>query len=369
MSTSRFEIGASTATTLEIEGRELLSFAGCSYLGLAHHPRVIEALHAGLENQGISSGASRATSGNSVAHVELEEHAARFLGCEAALLVPNGYLANLVVAQGLAADHDLALVDARAHASTRDALAASGWNVAEYAHADAGDASRVLREHRPSSVAIFTDGVYPASKTIAPLRDLLALLPRDRGTLVVDDCHASGVLGARGRGTCEHFGLSDPRIVITTTLSKAFGCLGGLIAGTAQVVERVRERSRAFVCASPIPPALARAGSAAIRELEEHPERLARLRANASRLREHFAKLDLPAPELDLPVFAFTLRPAERMERVQRALLERGIFVPMLRYPDGFDDEHGYLRVAVNAEHSPADVGRLSRELESALRS
>jgi 7-keto-8-aminopelargonate synthetase-like enzyme len=375
MEHGRFEIGASTATTIELEGRTLASFAGCSYLGLAHHPRVIAALRAGIDEHGISAGASRATSGDSVAHVELEAHAARFLGCDAALLVPSGYLANLVTAQGLAPDHDLALADARAHASSRDALAASGWEVAEYAHASASDAARVLREHRtarttPSrGVAIFTDGVFPASKNVAPLPELLALLPREGGTLVVDDGHASGVLGARGRGTCEHFALADRRIVITTTLSKAFGCAGGLIAGARDVVERIRVRSRAFVCSSPIPPALARAASAAIRELEEHPERLARLRASCARLREHFARLDLPAPELDLPVFAFALRPAERMARVQRALLERGIFVPLIRYPDGFDDEHGYLRASVNAEHTIADVDRLARELESALRS
>lgn len=393
----RHEIGASSATSptsVVIGGRTLLSFGGCNYLGLAHHPSVIEALRSGLEPFGVSSGASRETTGNSTAHVALETDAARFLGCEAALLTPDGYLANLVIAQGLAPDHDLALVDDHSHASIRDALAASGMQVVPYEHTNAESASRLLadcqrdarREGKRASFAgqgtfrplrthseglgltIFTDGVFPSQKSIAPLRELAALLPPDRGVLVVDDCHSTGVLGPGGRGTCEHIGLADPRIVITTTLSKAFGCFGGLIAGSRAIIDAARERSRAYICSSPIPPALALAGSASIRELERDPTRLKRLRDNIARLRRHFSKLGLPAPAFDVPVFAFTLDSVERMEHAYKGLFDTGVLAPYIRYPDGMDDRRGYFRIALSAEHTGADIDRLAVELERQIR-
>jgi 7-keto-8-aminopelargonate synthetase-like enzyme len=392
MTPERIGIGASrgtSPTSIVLGGRRLLSFAGCNYLGLAHDPRLISALAKGLEQDGISVGASRATTGNSDAHEELECDVARFLRCEAALLAPDGYLANLVIAQGLSADHDLALVDERAHSSLRDALAASRWRVVEYDHASATSAAERLRrslavEGRglsgpsspdrtessglPPRVAIFTDGVFPASSRVAPLRELLELLPTPGGTLVVDDSHATGVLGAHGRGTCEHLELSDPRVVITTTLSKALGCFGGLIVGSHERIRAARERSRAFVGSSPIPPALARAGSAAVAALASDPSRIDRLRANVAALRSRFHELDLPAPEIDLPVFPFTLESIERMQRVHEDLIERGILAPYIRYPDGMDDRRGYFRIALSSEHTCEDIDRLAAELAQALR-
>jgi 7-keto-8-aminopelargonate synthetase-like enzyme len=361
-------IESSTATTVTIGGRTLLAFAGCNYLGLAHHPRVVDALAAGLAEHGISCGASRRTTGNSAAHEELEVELSRFLGREAALLAPDGYLANVVVAQALADDHDVALVDERCHASIRDALAAARWRVVEYEHATAPSAAQLLKNERSQRVVLFTDGVFPAQRTIAPLCELLDALPRG-STLVVDDAHATGVLGRSGAGTCEHFGITDPRVVITTTLSKALGCFGGAIIGSRELVRAARERSSAFVCASPIPPAIASAGSAAIRELAGDPSRLARLRANIADLRARFAAIGLPAPEDELPVFPFALESEARMRRVHEHLIELGILAPYIRYPDGMDDRRGYFRVALSAEHTRDDVARLAAALERALSS
>jgi 7-keto-8-aminopelargonate synthetase-like enzyme len=361
---------AMSATSVIIGGRALLSFAGCNYLGLAQHPRVIEALARNLVQYGISCGASRETTGNTSAHEELEHAAARFLGCEAALLAPDGYLANLVAAQALAADHDVALVDEKSHASLRDALIATRFRVVEYRHANAESAQRELQRVGAANtrVALFTDGVFPAHGSIAPLRELVRILPHARSTLVVDDCHATGVLGARGRGTCEHLGLSDPRVVITTTLSKAFGCFGGLIVCSRDRVRSMRERSRAYVGSSPIPPALACAGSAAIAELAADPSRLSRLRTNIARLRSRFVELGLTAPVHDLPVFPFTLDSIERMQRVHADLVASGILAPYIRYPDGMDDQRGYFRVALSAEHTDEHIDRLASALGSALR-
>jgi 8-amino-7-oxononanoate synthase len=370
MSDDAHEVGASTAataTTITIGGRTLLAFAGCNYLGLAQHPRVIAALEAGLREHGISCGASRRTTGNSAAHEELEADLARFLGREAALLVPDGYLANLVVAQALADDHDLILADERCHASIADALATLRSPVVKYEHADAKSTAQRAKKDGARRIALFTDGVFPAQRGIAPLRELMDVLPKRGGTLIVDDAHATGVLGRGGGGTLQHFELDDPRVVITTTLSKALGCFGGAIAGSRELVNRARERSRAFVCSSPIPPALARAGSAAIREIERDPSRIRRLRANVAELRTRFAAIGLPAPIDDLPVFPFALQSVERMRGVHEQLLELGILAPYVRYPDGMNERRGYFRVALSSEHTREDIAGLASALERAI--
>lgn len=372
MKATRFALGRTTATTVEVQGREVLSFAGCNYLGLAHHPSVLAALHAAIDELGISAGASRQTTGTNREHEELEQELAHFLHTESALLVADGYMSNLAVAQGLASAAAAglapslahAIVDSQCHVSIRDALAAVGLPPLEYAHADARAAAELVQRHASESLAIFTDGVFPSRGSIAPLRELLAGLPAD-AVLVVDDCHATGVLGESGRGTCEHLGLADPRVVITGTLSKALGCHGGFVAATAGVIEGIRTRSRAYAGSTPIPPALARAARASLAELAGDPGRIERLRRNVARMRTHFTELGLPVAGAPLPVFAFTLASDADMHRVERALLAAGFLVPCVSYPD---QPGRYLRLTVSAEHTSDDIDRLAVELGRAIR-
>lgn len=356
-------IEAGSRTSVRIRGTELVLFAGCDYLGLAHHARVIAALEGGLGTFGVSASASRATTGNTVAHERLEQDLARFLGVEAALLVPDGYLSNLVVAQSLPDDVAAILCDRECHVSIRDALAIVGRPVHEYAHAAAASARERASELGAAPFGIFTDGVFPVLRALAPLAELLALLP-PRGLLVVDDCHGLGVLGARGRGSLEHAGLADPRIVVTGTLSKSLGCFGGFVAGARLHVERARA-SRAYLASTPIPPAIARAASAALQVIDVEPERRARLAEHTSRLRALFMRLGLPVSAVPLPVFALQLAPRARMERVHEALLGRGILVPCIDYPDGLG---GYLRIAVRADHTDEQVDALISGLLETLR-
>lgn len=357
-------IERSSATTVRVGGRDMVLFAGCDYLGLAHHPRVIAALASGLSEFGVSSAGSRATTGNTTAHDELEADLARFFGVEAALLVPDGYLSNIVLAQALPADIAHILVDREGHVSVRDALVLSGRTVHEYALADARDAAACALELGRGPFAIFTDGVFPVLRAVAPLAELLALLPAN-GLLVVDDSHGAGVLGARGRGCVEHARIADRRVIVTGTLSKAFGCFGGFIAGAAEHVERARAHSRAFVGSTPIPPAIARAASTALAIVDAEPRRRAKLFEHASRLRALFTRLELPVSAVPLPVLALRLAPRARMEHVRDELAARGLLVPCVDYADGLG---GYLRIAVRADHEDAQVDLLINGLMEALR-
>lgn len=363
MSIAGISIGASTSSTVTIDEREFVLFAGCDYLGLAHHPRVLAALERGAARFGISSAGSRHTTGNTIAHDELERDLARFLGVEAALLAPDGYLSNLICAQGLEPGVATILCDRECHVSVRDAIAASGRVAREYGFVDARSAAEAARPLAGSPFAIFTDGVFPVLREVAPLARLLELLPRE-GVLVVDDCHGLGVLGARGRGSVEHAGLRDPRIVVTGTLSKALGCFGGFIAGTREFVERTRTTARAYAGSTPIPPALACAASEALRVIDDEPERRARLFEHTSRLRALFAQLGLPVGVVAFPVFALRLETARRMERVHADLRARGLLVPSVNYPDG---QGGYLRLALRADHTDEQVDALIAGLRGAL--
>jgi 7-keto-8-aminopelargonate synthetase-like enzyme len=364
MNAARLALGRTTATTVEVEGREVLSFAGCNYLGLAHDPSVVMALHSAIDVLGISAGASRQTTGTSLEHEDLERELARFLRTESALLVSDGYMTNLAVAQAIVPGVSRVLVDAECHVSIRDALAAVGIVPLEYEHADARSATTLVAKHASESLAVFTDGVFPSRGTIAPIREILARLPRD-ATLVVDDCHATGVLGESGRGTCEHLGISDPRVVITSTLSKALGCYGGFIAAKAEIIELIRSRSRAFAGSTPIPPAIARAARAALGELSSDPGRIERLRRNITLMRNQFKQLGLAIPGAALPVFAFTLASESEMQRVEGELLTAGFLVPCVSYPD---QPGRYMRLTVSAEHTANDIDQLATELGRALR-
>lgn len=362
MPTGRLPIDAAAPARATLQGEDLVVWAGCDYLGYARDPLVRAAAEAALARYGLSTCGSRETTGNTALHDAFEPELADFLGLEAAHLVPDGYLSNLCLFQGLAGRATRALVDKECHVSVRDALAACGVETREYALCDPGSARAAARGW-DGGWSIVTDGCYPVMKGVAPLAELLALLPQD-GWLVVDDCHGFGVLGARGRGTHEHCGVRDPRLVVNGTLSKSLGAFGGFVAGARGVVDAVRGRSRAYAGSTPVPPACIAAARAALQDLRGDGARLARLRANTERVRGILHACGLPAHDLPLPVFALAPGSHERMELLYQRLLRRGMLVPYIHYPDSLG---GYLRLAVSAAHTASDLDALERALREEL--
>ncbi len=355
-------VEAATATTLTLGGRELLSFAGTGYLGLAHHPEVIEAAREALGRCGLSAGASRVTSGSFEEHEALEEALARFLRVDAALVTTDGWLADEAVLEAHGPELGAVLLDRNAHDSLRVAARLVDAPVEEFDAGALEAADGFLARHPGARVAALTDGVFPMRQRIA---DLPALLSRvgDAGLLLVDDSHALGMLGEGGRGSASHHGITDARLVTAGSLAKSLGASGGVVAGCAERVERVRAGAEAFASTTPVPPAVAAGARAALAVLEREPERHARQVANARRLGELGRRLGREPNPTAIPVLAVPVPDAERGAALERALASAGIFVPWTTYGGGAGD----LRLAVTSEHAPEDLDRLASVLEAAL--
>lgn len=354
---SRLNVTASTPTTITVGTKELLAFGGCNYLGLAHHPEVLAAMREGLSRFGISTTASRETTGNTSVHDELERDLANLCRQESAILLAEGYTANIAAAQALSRDHGVALIDAKAHRSLRSAAAAAGMQIFDYEHMNPDSAAWLARQYADAGVAIFTDGVFAADGALAPLPGLLAALPKQRATLLVDDCHGFCVLGPRGSGSVEHFNLEDPRICITTTLAKGLGCYGGAVIGRRAFVSSVREHADVYRRSTPAPTPIAMAARAALATLSRDGTLLANLRRNTNLLREGLRDLGLNPHHAPIPIFTFALAQPPRMQEVHQALLDAGLYAPFIEYPGGPTPR--FFRITVTSQHTPEQVSSL----------
>lgn len=364
----RLPIESNSGTHVVMHGREYLAFGGCSYLGLTNNPQVHAALVAQLSISGISTTASRETTGNTVVHDALEVEVAAFLGLPAALLLTEGYTANFAMAQGVRA-HGIAVavMDSKSHRSLGHACAASGIRIELFDHLDAAHAARLARQHASEGVAIMTDTVFAADGSVAPLPDLLAALPQDpRALLVIDDCHGLGVLGSCGRGSANHFNLvGDPRLIVTGTLGKGMGCYGGFLAGTTSTIDAFRAAAGIYKGTTPVPVPLAAAARAALRIAASTPSLVERLHDNTLRTQRWLARIGVEPQPIPVPIFTFWRTPASVMEAAYAALLDRGILVPLIDYPNGPTDR--YFRLSVTAAHTPEQIDTLGHALTEVL--
>lgn len=357
----RVRVEASTPTTVVVDGVQLLAFGGASYLGLAHHPEVLAAARAALADGPLSTAASRETSGNHVAHERLEQGLAEFLRCEDAVLTSDGYLADLAAVQALADQVHVALIDADAHPSLFDAARAAGTTLHDFGPGDLTRAHALIDRHGSQGIAVLTDGVFPMHGRIAAANELLRMLPRADAWLLVDDSHTLGVLGDTGRGTREVYDTDDERLVVTASLAKALGVAGGVVAGTATVVARVRNRADAYVGTTPVPPALAAAALVALDVIVREPERIERLHANTSQLHRIGRRLGIEPRGSFLPVLVLPVEGVAEGQEVHATLRERGLFVPFVLYPGAPD--RGAFKISVTSEHTAADLRRLEQAL------
>lgn len=342
-------------------GRKLIYFAGCDYFRLASHPEVLRAFHDGTRKFGLNVAASRATTGNHALYVRLEKELSGFFHTPRAALFSNGYVTNMAFAQTFAGEYSHVLLDERSHGSLRDAATLLRCPELHFRHRDPRDLQRLLRGlGRRARPIVLTDGLFSHDGSLAPLPDYLSALPR-HGLLLVDDTHGAGTLGRHGRGTAEQLGASDARMIRSITLSKAFGVYGGAILASRSVVEAIQTRSRLFIGNTPPPLPLVNAALAAVRLLKADRSLRTRLNANVSRLKNALRAAGWDAPMLDspAPIIPVVPRDTAHARRLQRALLQAGIYPPLIRYGSG----GAYFRFVLSSEHTRTQLDRLAAVL------
>ena len=355
-------VDAAQAALTELEGRGLrrtirvrdsrqIDFASNDYLGLAHDPDVRAALGGATR---VGSGGARLLSGAHAEHAALERELAAFVGRERALLFSSGYLAAVGAVQGLAPLVRRAYSDAANHASIID-----GLRLASLERTIVHDGVLPVSDGTPTLVV--TESVFGMSGECADLAALLAQLgPSD--ILLVDEAHALGVVGERGAGLAAT--LDDPRVVVIGTLSKAFGCAGGFIAGAASVIELLISTARTFIFDTSMPPALASAANAALTRIIAGEQLRAQLRGNVAELCDGLRARGIDAPARETPIVPIALGSAERAVQIGEALLTAGIFAPPVR-PPTVPEGTARIRLSVRADHSATDIAHLLAALES----
>lgn len=351
-------------TCVRWRGRELAYFSGCDYFRMASHPAVLKAVADGIKEFGLNVAASRLTTGHHKIYEVLEEKLADFFDVEDALLVSNGYLTGMIVAQALAGNFSHALVDERAHPALLDAANQLNCAIVRFKHRDADDFLRaVVRCGKGARLIVLTDGMFSHNGSAAPLKAYLKLLPR-AGMILVDDAHGAGVLGKNGRGTPDFEGVGRRQIIQCITLSKAIGVYGGAILGTRALRQKIIECSRAFVGSTPFPLPMANAALQSLKILKLKGSGLReRLNQNADYVKESLRKVGLQIPEMPGPIIPlFTKNPAETVA-LKKQLLTAGIYPPFLIYPNG--SANGYFRFVISSEHSRAQLQKLANVLQS----
>ena len=351
------------ATTVRVDGRELLAFCSNDYLGLANEPRVIEALAAGAARYGAGSGASHLVSGHSRAHHELEEALAQFTGRPRALLFSSGYAANLGVISALLGRGDAVFQDRLNHASLLDGGLLSGARLQRFLHNDAASLEARLARSPARRKLVAVDGVFSMDGDEAPLAALAAASARHGALLYVDDAHGFGVLGERGAGTLEKQGMGSAEVpLLMATLGKALGVAGAFVAGSEELIETLIQFARTYVYTTAMPPALAVAAAASLRVVREEPWRRAHLQELIGRFRAGAGALGLRLMPSETAIQPLLLGEAATALRWSEQLLARGLLVPAIR-PPTVPRGQSRLRVTLSAAHTAAQVERLLQAL------
>jgi len=350
------------AARVRMEGRgDVIILSSNNYLGLSNQPEVIAAGKAALDRWGAGTASVRFICGTFTVHRALEAACARLVGTGASLSFVSAWNANEAVPATLLGESDIVISDQLNHASIIDAArlakAITKCQTAVYRHADLADLEDKLTAARDRRTRlVITDGVFSMEGSIAPLPDLIELCRRHDAVLMVDDSHATGVLGEHGRGTAEHFGLVGEVDIITSTLGKALGgAAGGFVAGSAAVCDYLTQRARPQLFSNALPPTVAASALASVEYLEAHPERVRTLRANAAYFRERLIELGFRPLPGETPIIPVILGETAAAIRMSDMLLSEGVFVTGFGFPV-VPQGQARVRCQVSAAHTRDDL-------------
>ena len=343
---------------ITLDGNPLLNFSSNNYLGLARHPQVLEAVKQVLEHWGVGATSSRLISGTSVIHQDLESALAAFLGKEAALLFPAGYMANAGVITSLVGSGDAVVMDRLCHASLVDAVRLSGARLFVYRHADAEAAEHALKRAKPfRRRLLITESLFSMDGDFAPLTELSELAKTYEAITLVDEAHAIGVWGDGGKG------LSTDWDIVVGTLSKSLGSQGGFVAGSREMIETLVNKARSFIFTTGLSPACVAAAQAALSLIQEDPKPREHLKKLSAHLRDGLCAQGYDTLKSQSQIVPILLGEAKDALACADHLMKAGIFAPAIRPPTVHAGECR-IRFSVTSDHEEADIDQLLNTLK-----
>lgn len=360
-------IESSPGSVVKLAARRLINFASNDYLGLAGDDRLIQAAMAATKEFGTGATGSRLLSGHRDLHQQLELAIANLKQTEDALVFSSGYLANLGAIVSVVGKRDLILSDKYNHSSLKNGAALSGATALEYSHCHLEDLTAKLEQNRARyrKCLIITDSVFSMDGDLCPLPQLLALAGKFNCMVLVDEAHATGVFGVSGAGCAEHFGCTGTPLIQVGTLSKALGSLGGYVAGSAALIDFLRNRAPSWIYTTALTPADAAAALEAVRIVQQEPERRVRLRQNIETFKYcAITNHQLPISNSLSPIFSLPLKDAASALTVGSKLKEMGIFAAAIRPPTVSVSR---IRISLMATHELAHLQQLVEALEEVL--
>ena len=352
-------IGSPQGAWLVVDGKKSLNFCSNNYLGFANHPRLLKAAQAAIDKYGVGPAAVRTIAGTMELHLELEKRMAAFKKVDAAITFQSGFCANLATIPALVGKEDVIFSDELNHASIIDGARLSGAKIIRFTHADPASLEQVIKESAGTyrRALIVTDGVFSMDGDIAPLDKIYEIAEKHDILLMVDDAHGEGVLGTGGRGIVDHFHLHGKVDIEVGTMSKAFGVMGGVVAGKPVIVDWLRQRGRPFLFSSAVTPPDAAACIAAVDVLEESTELVDRLWENARYFKGEMKTLGFDTGVSTTPITPVMLGEAPLAQQFSRRLFEIGVFAMPLGFPT-VPKGKARIRVMISAAHSCNDLDK-----------
>jgi len=352
-------IGSAQGARLVVDGRDVLNFCSNNYLGLANHPKIVEAAREATKKYGVGPAAVRSIAGTTGLHVELEKRLAKFKGAQDVITFQSGFAANLGTIAALVGKEDVIFSDRLNHASIIDGCRLSGAKIIAYEHNDPAALEAAIQEAEGSyrRALIVTDGVFSMDGDIAPLPALYEVARKHDILFMVDDAHGEGVLGKGGRGIVDHFGLHGKVDIEVGTMSKAFGVVGGIVAGDRIIIEWLRQRGRPFLFSSAVTAPDAAACLAAVDLLEESTALVDKLWDNAGYFKAEMKKLGFDTGVSETPITPVMLGEAPLAQQFSRELFEEGVFAMALGFPT-VPKGRARIRVMISASHDRDDLGQ-----------
>ncbi|MEC1021656.1 glycine C-acetyltransferase [Bacillus paralicheniformis] len=352
-------------STVKMKGKDIIQLSSNNYLGLTSHPRLQKAAEEAVKRYGAGTGSVRTIAGTFTMHDELEQKLASFKNTEAALVFQSGFTANQGILSSILTKDDIVISDELNHASIIDGIRLTKAGKKVYQHVDMEDLEKILKKSMNYRMRlIVTDGVFSMDGDIAPLPEIVRLAEQYDAFVMVDDAHASGVLGENGRGTVHHFGLDGKVHIQVGTLSKAIGVLGGYAAGSKVLIDYLKHKGRPFLFSTSHPPAVTAACIEAVNVLMEEPSLIKKLWDNTSYFKKELEKIGLPLIKSETPITPILIGDEAEACRFSNTLFELGLFAQAIVFPT-VPKGKARIRTIMTAQHSKEELDKALEIIET----